>query len=126
MFAVALLLTALSRDFGLLLVSFVLFYPASGAFVSLSQATLMDLQPSRREQNMARWTLAGSIGVVAGWPLLGHAWAERHDAGGQERLGLGCGIHPTGAGADCAAAQSPGCDVAPAAGASNAADRLAA
>jgi FSR family fosmidomycin resistance protein-like MFS transporter len=70
-FAAALLLTALSRDFGLLLVSFVLFYPASGAFVSLSQATLMDLQPSRREHNMARWTLAGSLGVVGGPLVLG-------------------------------------------------------
>jgi MFS transporter, FSR family, fosmidomycin resistance protein len=72
-FAVALLLTALSRDFGLLLVSFVLFYPASGAFVSLSQATMMDLQPSRREQNMARWTFAGSVGVVGGPLVLGVA-----------------------------------------------------
>jgi len=72
-FAVALLLTALSRDFGLLLVSFILFYPASGAFVSLSQATLMDLRPSRREQNMARWTFAGSVGVVGGPLVLGAA-----------------------------------------------------
>jgi MFS transporter, FSR family, fosmidomycin resistance protein len=68
-FAVALLLTALSQDFDLLLVSFVLFYPASSAFVSLSQATLMDLKPSRREQNMARWAFAGSVGVV-GAPLV--------------------------------------------------------
>ncbi|MCU0502726.1 MAG: MFS transporter [Anaerolineae bacterium] len=72
-FALALLLAALSRDFGLLLLSFVLLYPASGAFVSLSQATLMDLQPSRREHNMARWTLAGSIGVVGGPLILGAA-----------------------------------------------------
>ena len=72
-FAVALLVTALSRDFGLLLASFVLFYPASGAFVSLSQATLMDLQPSRREHNMARWTFAGSVGVVGGPLVLGAA-----------------------------------------------------
>jgi FSR family fosmidomycin resistance protein-like MFS transporter len=72
-FAGALLLTALSRDFGLLLLSFVLFYPASGAFVSLSQATLMDLQPARREHNMARWTFAGSLGVVGGPLVLGAA-----------------------------------------------------
>jgi FSR family fosmidomycin resistance protein-like MFS transporter len=38
-------------------------------FVSLSQASLMDLEPSRHEQNMARWTFVGSLGVVAG-PLL--------------------------------------------------------
>ncbi len=65
-FAIALLLTALSQGFVALLASFVLFYPASGAFVSLSQAALMDLEPVRREQNMARWTFAGSVGVVAG------------------------------------------------------------
>ena len=65
-FALALLLTAFSQDFVLLLVSFTVMYPASGAFVSLSQATLMDLDPSRHEQNMARWNLAGSVGVVVG------------------------------------------------------------
>lgn len=65
-FAAALLLTALSQGFLVLLFSFILFYPASGAFVSLSQATLMDNDPSRREQNMARWTFAGSLGVVVG------------------------------------------------------------
>jgi FSR family fosmidomycin resistance protein-like MFS transporter len=65
-FALALLLTAASQGFFTLLLSFVLFYPASGAFVSLSQANLMDLDPTRHEQNMARWTFAGSLGVVAG------------------------------------------------------------
>jgi FSR family fosmidomycin resistance protein-like MFS transporter len=72
-FALALLLTALSQSFVLLLLSFILFYPASGAFVSLSQATLMDLDPARHEQNMARWTFAGSLGVVAGPLALGLA-----------------------------------------------------
>jgi FSR family fosmidomycin resistance protein-like MFS transporter len=48
-----------------------LFNPASGAFVSLSQATLMDTDPARHEQLMARWTLFGSLGVVAGPLLLG-------------------------------------------------------
>jgi len=65
-FGLALLLTALSQDSALLLVAFTLMYPASGAFVTLSQATLMDLDPSHHEQNMARWNLAGSVGVVAG------------------------------------------------------------
>jgi FSR family fosmidomycin resistance protein-like MFS transporter len=65
-FGLALLLTALSQDFLVLLISFILFYPASGAFVSLSQATLMDIAPERHEQNMARWTFAGSVGVVVG------------------------------------------------------------
>jgi len=49
--------------------------PASGAFVSLSQASLMDVQPHRHEQNMARWTFAGSAGVTAGPLALGAAIA---------------------------------------------------
>jgi FSR family fosmidomycin resistance protein-like MFS transporter len=68
-FALALTLAAAAPGFVLLLVSFCALFPASGAFVSLSQATLMDLEPGGRERNMARWTLAGSVGVVAG-PLL--------------------------------------------------------
>lgn len=68
-FAASLLLFAASPNFLSLLVASALFYPASGAFVSLSQATLMDGDPKRREQNMLRWTIAGSVGVVAG-PLL--------------------------------------------------------
>jgi FSR family fosmidomycin resistance protein-like MFS transporter len=59
----------------LLLFSFILFHPSSGAFVSMSQASLMDLDPARRESNMARWTFAGSLGVVIGPVLLaGAAW----------------------------------------------------
>jgi FSR family fosmidomycin resistance protein-like MFS transporter len=65
-FAGAAALTSISQGFGMLLLSFLLFYPASGAFVSISQATLMDSSPRRREQNMARWTFAGSIGMAAG------------------------------------------------------------
>jgi MFS transporter, FSR family, fosmidomycin resistance protein len=68
-FAAALLLVAAAGSFGLLLVAFVILYPASGAFVALTQATLMDTQPHRHEKNMARWVLAGSVGVVVG-PLL--------------------------------------------------------
>jgi FSR family fosmidomycin resistance protein-like MFS transporter len=69
-FVLALLLTSMSASFILLLIAFTLFYPASGAFVSLSQATLMDSDPSRHDHNMARWTFAGSLGVVLGPPLL--------------------------------------------------------
>jgi len=39
-------------------------YPASGAFVGLSQTVLMDDAPDDRERMMAAWTLAGSLGVV--------------------------------------------------------------
>jgi FSR family fosmidomycin resistance protein-like MFS transporter len=47
----------------------VLLFPASGAFVGLSQASLMDAAPETRERGMALWTLAGWGGVAAG-PLL--------------------------------------------------------
>ena len=69
----SLLFTSISFSFIFLLVSFIIFNPASGAFVSLSQASLMDSDPSRRENNMARWTFAGSVGVVLGPLLLGGA-----------------------------------------------------
>lgn len=70
-FALSLLVTAFSQNFGALLISFCIFYPSSGAFVSLSQATLMDVDPKRHEQNMARWTFAGALGVFVGPLLLG-------------------------------------------------------
>jgi FSR family fosmidomycin resistance protein-like MFS transporter len=72
-FAIACLLTGMSYSFIFLLFSFILFNPSSGAFVGLSQASLMDLQPERREQNMARWTFAGSLGVFIGPILLSGA-----------------------------------------------------
>lgn len=68
-FAIALLLISLSQNFTLFLAGFVLLAPSSGGFVNLCQATLMDLDPTRHEQNMARWVLAGSLGNVIG-PLI--------------------------------------------------------
>jgi FSR family fosmidomycin resistance protein-like MFS transporter len=64
LFGLALLLKAISKQFWVLLLSFAIFFPASEAFVTLSQATLMDSDPNRRNQNMARWTFSGSLGVV--------------------------------------------------------------
>ncbi|MDP1545775.1 MAG: MFS transporter [Anaerolineales bacterium] len=71
LFTISLALTSLATSFLILLISFVLFHPSSGAYVSLSQANLMDADESRHEQNMARWTLAGSLGVLTGPLLLG-------------------------------------------------------
>jgi FSR family fosmidomycin resistance protein-like MFS transporter len=68
-FVLTLLGVAFAHSFAALLCAFVAFYPASGAFVSLTQAELMDVWPDRQAQVMARWELAGSIGAVAG-PLL--------------------------------------------------------
>jgi FSR family fosmidomycin resistance protein-like MFS transporter len=64
-----LLAVASARSFAVLLAAFVAFYPASGAFVSLTQAEIMDAWPDRQAQLMARWDLAGAAGAVAG-PLL--------------------------------------------------------
>jgi FSR family fosmidomycin resistance protein-like MFS transporter len=82
LFAASALLVAISHSFLPLMMAQILFFPASGAFVSLSQAALMDAEPTRHEQNMARWTLAGSVGVVMGplalgaAMLLGLGWRE--------------------------------------------------
>ena len=70
-FAAASLLVGLSESFAALLAASILFNPASGAFVGLSQATLMDAAPLRREQNMARWSLCGSTGNAVGPAALG-------------------------------------------------------
>jgi MFS transporter, FSR family, fosmidomycin resistance protein len=68
-FVAAVLGVALAHSFLLLLAALVVFFPASGAFVSLTQSALLDADPPRRAQLMARWTLAGAAGDVAG-PLL--------------------------------------------------------
>jgi FSR family fosmidomycin resistance protein-like MFS transporter len=69
LFAAALAATALSWSFTGLLIALTVFFPASGAFVGLTQSGLMAADPARQEQLMARWNLAGSAGAVAG-PLL--------------------------------------------------------
>ena len=69
LFAAALAATALSRSFAGLLIALTVFFPASGAFVGLTQSGLMAADPGRQEQHMARWNLAGSAGAVTG-PLL--------------------------------------------------------
>ena len=69
LFVLTLLGTASAGSFAVLMCTFVAFYPASGAFVSLTQAQLMDAWPERQAQVMARWDLAGAVCAVAG-PLL--------------------------------------------------------
>jgi FSR family fosmidomycin resistance protein-like MFS transporter len=68
-FALSLLLLAAADGFVPVLVAFAILSPASGAFVSLAQATMMDEAPDDRDRAMAQWVLAGSVGVVVG-PLL--------------------------------------------------------
>jgi MFS transporter, FSR family, fosmidomycin resistance protein len=75
-FAAGTLLVGSSTSFALLLAASILSNPASGAFIGLSQATLMDVAPERREQNMARWALAGSVGNSVGPVAVGACvWA---------------------------------------------------
>ena len=72
-FVLALIVTTFASGFWSLLLAFIVFFSASGAFVSLTQAALMDADPARREQNMARWALAGSLGNTVGPLLVGLA-----------------------------------------------------
>ncbi|WP_420594147.1 MFS transporter [Deinococcus sp.] len=74
-YAAALGSMAVSGGFWTLLAGLLLYHPAAGAFVSLTQAAWMDADPARREHNMARWTLAGSLGNVVGPLLIGAAAA---------------------------------------------------
>lgn len=69
LFVATTLALGLVPGFVVLLIVAVVASPASGAFVGLSQAALMEGSPGQLEQAMARWTLIGSVGVVAA-PLL--------------------------------------------------------
>jgi len=60
---------AFANSYIVLMLAFIAFFPASGAFVSLTQAALVDAAPGRQQQRMAAWNLAGSLGAVIG-PLL--------------------------------------------------------
>jgi MFS transporter, FSR family, fosmidomycin resistance protein len=73
LFVASVLAFAAAPRFAALLGASMLLYPASGAFVSLAQATWMDIEPGATERNMARWVLAGSVGNVVGPLLLGAA-----------------------------------------------------
>ena len=81
-FVASLLFVSGSVSFAMLMVGLLIFNPASGAFVGLSQATLMDHDSTRYEQNMARWTFAGASGValgalaLSGALALGLGWRE--------------------------------------------------
>ncbi|MBO0831781.1 MAG: MFS transporter [Actinobacteria bacterium] len=91
-FIASLLAAGLAESFAVLLVALTAFFPASGAFVGLSQAALMDAAPDRQAQHMAWWELAGSVGGLSG-PLLAAAVLA---GGGTWRLAFGlvaaCGV----------------------------------
>ena len=62
--ALGLLLTGISSTFAILLIAFSILFIASTAYVNLAEATLVDRDPNRAEQTMARWTVLGYIGVT--------------------------------------------------------------
>jgi len=69
LFGLGLILQGFAPIFSVFLVGATLQAPASGIFVNLAQASLMDDAPQRRENRMALWTFSGSLAVVTG-PLL--------------------------------------------------------
>lgn len=82
-FLASLAVVAAASSFAPLLLAFTAFFPASGAFVGLTESALMDADPARQQQRMAAWNLAGSLGAVAGPVLLAAVLA----AGGTWRAG---------------------------------------
>src|SRR5512143_249257 len=67
--AIGLTLMAGAQQYLPLLLAQCIMYVASGAYVNLSQATLIDRDPRRAENTMARWVLMGTFGVTIS-PLL--------------------------------------------------------
>lgn len=60
--ALAFVVLGIASVYPLLLLGFIVFYPASGAAVGLSQAALVDAQPASAARTMARWTFLSGIG----------------------------------------------------------------
>lgn len=67
--AIGLTLSAGAQQYLPLLLAQCVMFVASGAYVNLSQATLIDRDTRRAEHTMARWVLMGAIGVTVS-PLL--------------------------------------------------------
>jgi FSR family fosmidomycin resistance protein-like MFS transporter len=68
-FGAGLLIEGLSPTFFVFMIGETIQAPASGIFINIAQAALMDDAPNRRENRMALWTFSGSLAVVTG-PLL--------------------------------------------------------
>lgn len=73
-------LIAGAHSFTAILLAGIISAPCSGAFVSLSQATLVDLNPGREAHVMARWSISGSLAnlvaplILAGGFALAFGW----------------------------------------------------
>ena len=92
--ALALLLIGGADSFAVLLLALTISYPASGAFVGLTQATMIERHPARESEMMARWTAAGTLGSLSGPALfaglvaLGLSWRAPFVLLGAVCLGL--------------------------------------
>ena len=60
------ILHGLAPSYEVLMLAIIIIFPASGSFVGIAQAALMDNDPERRENSMALWTFSGSVAVVVG------------------------------------------------------------
>lgn len=84
--AFGLALTALGQTYGLILLAFTVLFIASGAYVHLAQAALIDRDPARAEHTMARWVLLGAVGVMASPAVaaaafyFGYGWRDLYGA----------------------------------------------
>lgn len=73
-------LVAGAHSFSTILLAGIISSPSSGAFVTLSQATLMDLNPGREPHMMARWSASGALAnliaplLLAGGFALAFGW----------------------------------------------------
>jgi FSR family fosmidomycin resistance protein-like MFS transporter len=68
-FGAGLLIEGFAPTFFIFMIGETIQAPASGIFINIAQASLMDDAPQRRENRMALWTFSGSLAVVTG-PLL--------------------------------------------------------
>jgi FSR family fosmidomycin resistance protein-like MFS transporter len=87
-------LVAGAQSFPVLLLAEIISFPSSGAFVTLSQATLMDLNPGREPHMMARWSVSGALAnliaplILAGGFALAFGWRWMYAALAVWGLGL--------------------------------------
>jgi len=95
----AFLLIGGADSFPVLLLALTVSYPASGAFVGLTQATMIERHPARESEMMARWTAAGTLGslsgpvLFAGLVALGLSWRAPFVLLGAVCLGLALVVH---------------------------------
>ncbi|MEM9955274.1 MAG: MFS transporter [Chloroflexota bacterium] len=65
-YGIGLIVQGFAPSFLWFMLGAILEFPASGAFINIAQASLMDDAPTRRENRMALWTFSGSLAVVIG------------------------------------------------------------